>query len=461
MIFALPEEITLLMNRFRENGFLIYLVGGAVRDLILKRETENWDFTTNATPEQILQMFPDAFYNNTYGTVSLPVKITTGKQEKTIIFEITAFRKESGYSDFRHPQKVEWAKTVEEDLGRRDFTINAIAYDGEKLIDPFSGQEDIKNKLIRAVGDPDKRFGEDALRLLRAIRFASQLGFLIEEKTRASIEKNASLITKISWERIRDEFLKILASPHPAEGILFLRNTKLLFYILPELDACFSIPQKSPKRHHIYDVGTHLVMALKHCQSPDPITRFATLIHDIGKAKTFKKDEKTGLITFYNHEVVGKKLATTIAERFRLSNKQEEKLVRLVEYHQFTVSELQTDKAIRRFIRNVGKEYLDDIIALRFADRIGSGAKPDSWRFKLFRKRLIEVQKEPFKITDLKINGNDVMQVLGLKPGPKVGEVLKKIFEQVVEGKLKNERELLLQELKRIKTKENSSPQQS
>jgi tRNA nucleotidyltransferase/poly(A) polymerase len=460
-MFTLPKEVVTLMNHFKKNGFLIYLVGGAVRDLILKRETENWDFTTNATPEQIIQMFPDAFYNNTYGTVSLPVKITTGEQEKTITFEITPFRKESNYSDFRHPQKVEWAKTIEEDLARRDFTINAIAYDGEKLIDPFNGQEDIKNKLIRAVGDPDKRFSEDALRLLRAIRFASQLGLMIEEKTRNSIEKNASLITKISWERIRDEFLKILGSPHPSEGILFLRNTKLLFYILPELDVCFSIPQKSPKRHHIYDVGTHLVMSLKHCQSPDPITRFATLIHDIGKAKTFKKDEKNGLITFYNHEVVGKKLATAVAERFRLSNKQKEKLIRLVEYHQFTVSELQTDKAIRRFIRNVGKEYLDDIIALRFADRIGSGAKPDSWRFKLFRKRLIELQKEPFKITDLKINGHDVMQILGLKPEPKVGEVLKKIFEQVVDGKLKNDRELLLQELEKIKTQENALPHQS
>jgi tRNA nucleotidyltransferase/poly(A) polymerase len=460
-MFTLPKEIVALMNHFKKNGFLIYLVGGAVRDLILKRETENWDFTTNATPEQIIQMFPDALYNNTYGTVSLPVKITTGKQEKTITFEITPFRKESNYSDFRHPQKVEWAKTLEEDLARRDFTINAIAYDGEKIIDPFDGQEDIKNKLIRAVGDPNKRFSEDALRLLRAIRFASQLGLMIEEKTRNSIEKNASLITKISWERIRDEFLKILGSPHPSEGILFLRNTKLLFYILPELDVCFSIPQKSPKRHHIYDVGTHLVMSLKHCQSPDPITRFATLIHDIGKAKTFKKDEKNGLITFYNHEVVGKKLATAVAERFRLSNKQKEKLIRLVEYHQFTVSELQTDKAIRRFIRNVGKEYLDDIIALRFADRIGSGAKPDSWRFKLFRKRLIELQKEPFKITDLKINGHDVMQILGLKPEPKVGEVLKKIFEQVIDGKLKNDRELLLQELEKIKTQENASPHQS
>jgi tRNA nucleotidyltransferase/poly(A) polymerase len=461
MKFNLPDEVNWLINHFKKSGYFIYLVGGAVRDLILARPIENWDFTTNATPEEILKMFPDAFYNNIYGTVSIPIKLTTNNHSKKTIFEITPFRKESDYSDFRHPQKVEWAKTIEEDLARRDFTINAIAYDGEKLIDPFNGQEDIKNKLIRAVGDPDKRFSEDALRLLRAIRFASQLGLMIEEKTRNSIEKNASLITKISWERIRDEFLKILGSPHPSEGILFLRNTKLLFYILPELDVCFSIPQKSPKRHHIYDVGTHLVMSLNHCQSPDPITRFATLIHDIGKAKTFKKDEKNGLITFYNHEVVGKKLATAVAERFRLSNKQKEKLIRLVEYHQFTVSELQTDKAIRRFIRNVGKEYLDDIIALRFADRIGSGAKPDSWRFKLFRKRLIELQKEPFKITDLKINGHDVMQILGLKPEPKVGEVLKKIFEQVVDGKLKNDRELLLQELEKIKTQENALPHQS
>jgi len=449
-MFPLPNEVKNIFSVFKNNGFDIYLVGGAVRDFLLGKKPENFDFTTNATPEKIQSLFPNSFYHNVYGTVSIPVETQSFASLQKNIIEITPFRKEENYTDFRHPEKIAWAKTVEEDLGRRDFTINAIAYDGDKIIDPFGGEKDIKNQLIRCVGDPDKRFFEDALRLLRAIRFASQLGFLIEEKTRKAIEKNSQLITKISWERIRDEFLKILKSDHPAEGVLFLRNTGLLKYILPELDICFSIPQKSPKRHHIYDVGTHLVMSLKNCSSKDEITRFATLIHDIGKAKTFKKDEKTGLITFYNHEVVGKKLAEKIAERFKLSNEQKTKLVRLVAYHQFTVSETQTDKAIRRFIRQVGKEYLEDMIALRFADRVGSGAKKDSWRFKLFRQKLIEVQKEPFKITDLKINGNQVMKILKIKPGPKVGQVLKTLFDQVVEKKLENKEEVLLEAVKKM-----------
>jgi len=450
-MFPLPEAMKNIFSIFKKNGFEIYLVGGAVRDFLLGKNPKNFDFTTNATPKQIQSLFPNSFYNNTYGTVSIPVEMEGLSSLQKTIIEITPFRKEEDYTDFRHPEKIEWAKTLEEDLARRDFTINAIAYDGKKIIDPHYGQKDLKEKIIRCVGDPDKRFTEDALRLLRAIRFASQLGFLIEEKTRKAIEKNSQLITKISWERIRDEFLKILKSDHPAEGVLFLRNTGLLKYILPELDVCFFIPQKSPKRHHIYDVGTHLVMSLKHCPSKDEITRFATLIHDIGKAKTFKKDEKTGLITFYNHEVVGKKLAEKIAERFKLSSKQKEKLVRLVAYHQFTVSELQTDKAIRRFIRNVGKEYLLDMLDLRVADRLGSGAKATSWRLELFKKRLIEVQKEPFKITDLKVNGYDVMRILEIKPGPKVGEVLKYLFEKVVKKKLKNEREVLLKEIEKIK----------
>jgi len=450
-MFSLPEAIKNIFSIFKKNGFEIYLVGGAVRDFLLGKKPKNFDFTTNATPEKIQSLFPNSFYNNTYGTVSIPLEIEDLSSLQKTIVEITPFRKEEEYTDFRHPEKIEWAKTLEEDLARRDFTINAIAYDGKKIIDPYYGQKDLKEKIIRCVGDPDKRFTEDALRLLRAIRFASQLGFLIEEKTRKAIEKNSQLITKISWERIRDEFLKILKSDHPAEGVLFLRNTGLLKYILPELDVCFFIPQKSPKRHHIYDVGTHLVMSLKHCPSKDEITRFATLIHDIGKAKTFKKDEKTGLITFYNHEVVGKKLAEKIAERFKLSSKQKEKLVRLVAYHQFTVSELQTDKAIRRFIRNVGKEYLLDMLDLRVADRLGSGAKATSWRLELFKKRLIKVQKEPFKITDLKVNGYDVMMILEIKPGPKVGEVLKYLFEKVVKKKLKNEREVLLKEIEKLK----------
>ncbi len=443
-MLRLPQFVLNFLKNFQKSGYKIYLVGGAVRELLLNNAVDNWDFATDATPDEILKLYPDGFYNNQFGTVGISQEV----DGKKLIFEVTTFRREAEYKDFRHPGKLSWAKTVEEDLARRDFTINSLAYDGKKVIDIFAGQKHLKEKLIVAVGDPDKRFKEDALRLMRAIRFASELGFLIEDKTRVSIQKNANLITKISWERIRDEFLKILKSENPSEGILFLRNTGLLAFILPEVDICFLIPQKSPKRHHIYDVGTHLVMSLKACPTTDEITRFATLLHDIGKAETFRRDDKTGLITFYNHEVVGTKLAENIANRFKLSNKQKEKLVRLVQFHQFTVSEIQTDKAVRRFIRNVGSEYLNDIIDLRFADRVGSGARPTSWRFELFKKRLVEVQKEPFKVTDLKIDGNDVMKTLNLKPGPKVGAVLSSIFNDVEKGRLKNERETLLSHLR-------------
>ncbi|MBI1863513.1 CCA tRNA nucleotidyltransferase [Candidatus Microgenomates bacterium] len=441
-MITLPATITSFMDQFRKNGFQIYAVGGVVRDLVMGKvpptDGNDWDFTTNATPQEILNLFPQkAFYHNTYGTVTVP-------SDNNLLFEVTPFRAESAYDDSRHPSKIEWAATLEEDLSRRDFTVNAIAFDGTKIIDLFDGQKDIERKLIRTVGDPNKRFGEDALRLMRAVRFSSQLGFLLEDQTRDAIRNNAATITKISGERIRDELLKILASEHPAEGILFLRSTGLLEFILPELDVCFTVPQKSPKRHHIYDVGTHLVMSLKHTPATDPITRLAVLLHDVGKAKTFRKDEETGLITFYNHEVVGKHMMDKIADRLKLSNKQKEKLVRLVEHHQFTVSEIQTDKAVRRFIRNVGHEYLQDMLDLRTGDRIGGGATPTSWRLDLFKKRIAEVQKEPFKVTDLKINGQDVMNALGIPPGPQIGKILNDIFAKVENGDLKNDRESLL-----------------
>ncbi len=289
------------METFKKKGYEIYVVGGAVRNLLLNKEITNWDFTTSAAPEEIQKLYPESFYNNDYGTVTVT--------ENDELYEVTPFRREGDYNDHRHPRTVTWAKTLEEDLGRRDFTVNSMAHDGEKIIDPFDGRKDLGLKLIRCVGEPNKRFNEDALRLIRAVRFTSQLGFMIEENTRAAINRYSSLITKISWERIRDEFLKILGSGFPSEGIVFLKNLGLLSYILPEVDVCFMIPQKSPKRHHIYDVGTHLVQALKYCPSKDPITRFATLIHDVGKAETFRRDDKTGLITFYNHEVAGKNQA--------------------------------------------------------------------------------------------------------------------------------------------------------
>ncbi len=451
-MLKLPNFVEDFMSIFRKNKYQIYLVGGTVRDLLLEKNppAADWnfaDFATNATPDEILKLFPDSFYENKFGTVGIKVK----NNKQKYVFEVTTFRKESDYKDRRHPQKIEWAKTIEEDLARRDFTINALAYDGKKLIDLYDGQKHLKQKLIVAVGDPDKRFSEDALRLLRAVRFCAELGFLLEDKTRQSIRKNANLIKKISGERIRDEFSKILLSENPAEGILFMRSAGLLEMLFPEIDECFQIPQKSPKRHHIFDVGTHLVMSLKYCPSKNVITRFAALLHDVGKAKTFRKDEKTGLITFYNHEVAGAKIAGDIADRLRLSKKDKHKLVILVRMHQFTVSELQTDKAVRRFIRQVGKEYLQDILDVRTGDRIGSGATPTSWRLDLFKKRIEEVQKEPFKVSDLKIDGNDVMKVLKIKPGPKVGEILNKLFNEVIDGKLKNERDELLKKIKSLK----------
>ncbi len=443
-MIRVPAHVKSFMQSFKKVGFQIFVVGGAVRDQLVGRSTENWDFTTSATPEEIVKLFPDSFYNNQFGTVGVKVY-------NDLIFEVTTFRKEGAYGDLRHPDSIEWASSVEEDLARRDFTINAIAYDGEKIVDPHGGQEDLKKKLIRAVGDPDKRFGEDALRMMRAVRLASELGCTIEEETREAIRRNAHLIVKISWERIRDEFLRILASDFPAEGVLFLRSAGLLEFILPEVSECFGVPQKSPKRHHIYDVGTHLVMSLKHCPSKDMITRFATLLHDVGKAATFRKDEKTQLITFYNHEVAGAKIGAKIADRFRLSKKDKHKLVTLVRQHQFSVDEHQTDKAIRRFIKNVTHEYLQDMLDLRVGDRIGGTATPTSWRLELFKKRIEEVQKQPFKVTDLKINGQDVMKALGIKPGPMVGEALNKIFAQVEDGKVKNTREALLKKLQEMK----------
>ncbi len=439
----LPQYIEHFMQTFRENGYLIYAVGGPVRDQLLQRPVYNWDFTTNATPEQMLKLFPDAFCNNDFGTVSI---IIQDKDEK-ILTEVTPFRNESSYSDNRHPDKIEWAQTLEEDVKRRDFTINALATDGKEIIDYVNGLEDMEKKVVRAVGDANKRFEEDALRLMRAIRFATQLEFMIEEETKAAIEKNSGRITNISWERIRDEFLKILASDHPAEGVLFLKQTGLLKHILPEVEACFGIEQKSPGRHHVFDVGTHLIEALRGCPSGDPITRFATLLHDIGKAGTYAKDPETGTITFYNHEMVGAQQTEAIADRFRLSKKDKAKLVTLVRYHMFPVSENQTDSALRRFIRTIGVDNLNEMLALRTGDRIGGGATPTSWRTELFKKRLIEVQKKPFTVADLKISGHDVMKELNVKPGPEVGKILNDLFEKVVEKNLPNDRDVLLQSL--------------
>ncbi len=446
MQINLPESVREILEKFRKEGYEIYIVGGAVRDILMGRATNDWDFTTNATPDEILKIIPGGLYNNQFGTV-----FTDNPDDKNRPHEITTFRTEEGYEDFRHPTKIVWGKKLEDDLSRRDFTINSMALQisNFKIIDPFGGQKDIENKLIRAVRDPNERFSEDALRMMRAVRIAAELGFTIEEKTFEAIKKNAPLINKIAKERVKEELFKLLASPNPYEGMLLFKNSGLMQEIIPELEKCFGVEQKSPGRHHIYDVGNHLLMSLKFCKSSDPVTRFATLIHDIGKPQTYKK-LSTGVITFYNHEMVSTRIAENLSDRLRLSKKESEKLATLVRWHQFTVDERQTDSAIRRFLKNVGLENVPDMLTLRIADRLGGGARETSWRLEEFKKRLVEVQKQPFSIKDLKINGNDVMKILNLKPSPKVGEILEKLFKEVEEKKIENKKELLLQFLRKF-----------
>jgi tRNA nucleotidyltransferase (CCA-adding enzyme) len=443
MDFKVPTDVQNIIDKFKESNYQCYLVGGAVRDLLLKRDAKDFDLTTDATPEEILKILPNGFYNNKFGTV--------GVDSDLGVIEITTMRKEGDYRDHRRPLEVSWTNIIEEDLGRRDFTINAMALDlkaGGDLVDPFSGKKDLEKKLIMAVGDPAKRFQEDALRLIRAIRIATQLNFGLEEKTLKAIKNNAQLISEISYERIKDEFLKLLSSDSPYEGVLMLREAGILQIILPELEKCFGIIQEGPKHDRVYDIGEHCLNSLKYCPSPNPLVRFATLIHDIGKAKT-KGVQEDGNVTFYGHDIEGGRVAFAIAQRFKLSKKDTEKLTKLIRWHMFSVNENQTDSAIRRFIKNIGLENIDDMMALRIGDRLGGGTEKDiSWRMKVFRERIDEVLKKPFSITDLKVNGKDVMEVLNIKPGPKVGEILNKLFQEALEDASKNNRVYLLEKIK-------------
>lgn len=463
MFDNVPSEIRALITMFQHAGYEIFLVGGCVRNLLLNRPITDWDLTTNATPDQMLNLFPDAYYNNIYGTVS--IKTQTTELEHKGVVEVTTYRTEQGYSDKRRPDSVTWGKTISEDLERRDFTINAIAVKlsiegsqiSSEIIDPYNGRQDLQNKLIRAVGEPHLRFEEDALRLMRAIRFASQLGFSIEEATLSAIDQSSNLLTHVAAERIHDELIKIMASEFPYEGILLLRNTNLLVHILPELLEGIGLSQARPGRHHTEDVFTHNVLSLKYCPSQDPIVRFATLIHDIGKPRVAGHDEN-GHVTFYNHEVMGARVAYEICERLRFSKKDRQKIVTLIRWHMFTVDEFITDSAIRRFIRRTGVENVKDMIDLRIGDRLGGGTQTaESWRLKLFKKRLEEqLAPAPFSIIDLAIDGNDIMQELHLQPSRKIGELLQKLFVEVDEDMTKNTKEFLLKRLHEINAQDSA-----
>jgi len=433
----IPKYLQKIIDDIKASGYEAYIVGGSVRDILMNQEPKDWDITTNALPEQILKIFADARYENIFGTVLLPIRALAkgdelkGKLEDVI--EITTYRSEQGYSDRRHPDTIRFETELDKDLERRDFTINALALDPSnknEVIDLFGGQKDIKAKIIRAVGEPTDRFKEDALRMLRAVRFSSQLGFELEPKTQRAITKLAGSLKFVSKERIRDELVKILASERAYEGIMLLHECKLLQYILPELEAGIGVNQD---RHHIYPVFKHNVLSLKYCPSKEWPVRLAALLHDVAKPKTRKIINN--IATFYNHEYVGARMVDKIMLRLKFSGADQTRVVNLVKNHMFyyNVGEV-TAASVRRLIVKVGKENLKDLIDLRIADRLGSGT-PKAMPYKLrhLQYMMEKVQNDPISVKMLKINGNDLISVLHITPGPKIGAILDVLLSEVIE----------------------------
>ena len=441
MKFNIPKEVIEISQKLEKAGFEAYLVGGCVRDLILEREPKDWDVATNAKPEEIQNIFPDSVYENKFGTVGVK---TESENPKLKVIEVTTYRIEGKYTDKRHPDEIKFAKTIEEDLSRRDFTINALAMNvsAKEIIDPFNGQKDLENKVIQAVGDPETRFSEDALRLMRAVRFAAELGFEIEEKTFAAIKKQGELLEMIAKERVRDEFEKLVMAKDATNGIELLENTGLLKYIIPELRGGIDVKQN---RHHIYTVWEHSLKTFDYSVKKNYSleVRLASLFHDIAKPKTKRGEGPDS--TFYGHEVVSAKIAVKILDRLRFPKSLIEKVSHLVRYHMFyyNVGDV-TEAGVRRFLARVGPENVDDLIKVREADRIGSGvpkAVPYKLRHLLFM--IDKVKKDPILPKMLKLNGNELMELLNIKPGPKVGFVLNILLEEVLDDPKRNEKEYL------------------
>ncbi|HHD92168.1 MAG TPA: HDIG domain-containing protein [Candidatus Portnoybacteria bacterium] len=449
---SIPLEILRILAQLKKNGWDGFLVGGCVRDSLIGREPKDWDITTKAKPEEIQKIFPDSFYDNQFGTVGI-------KTEKNGVVEITTFRAEGKYTDQRHPDEISWAKTLKEDLARRDFTINALAIEIQnldnldleknadkelkiekiKIVDLFGGQDDLKKRIIRAVGNPVKRFSEDALRMMRAIRLAIELNFKIDENTLEAIQKNSSLIKNIAQERIRDELVKILITPRAADGIDLLRRTSLLKFIIPELLLGYHVSQNL---HHIYDVYTHNLKALEAATKKNYSLeiRLAALLHDIGKPKV--KNGKGKNATFYNHQIVGAKMAWAILRRLKFSREITDKVVLLIRNHMFVYDVDQVKAAgVRRVVKKVGLENIQGLINLRICDRLGSGC-PKAMPYKLrhFQYMVEKVSRDAISAKMLKINGEDIIRELKISPGPKIGSILDLLLAEVIYDPRKNKR---------------------
>lgn len=455
--FRLPDDVSRVTSLLNKEGYEAYLVGGCVRDLLMGRTPKDWDVTTNATPDQIISIFPNSFYENKFGTVGIVRDDSDDKtsvsDETTKVIEVTPYRLESEYSDHRHPDKVSFTRNIEEDLKRRDFTMNSLAYDPIKseLVDLFGGIADMTKKTIKTVGNPEDRFNEDGLRIIRAIRFHVELGFIIDGETEKAIMTKGDILAQVSRERIRDELIKIIMSDHPMDGFLIMQKLHILKYIVPKLEEAIGVEQNQA---HAFDVWTHLLKSLQHAADKKyPLhVRLAALFHDISKPECRRWNNEAKQWTFYGHEVVGSRVTEEILDDLRFSRETIEKVIRLVRWHMFfSDTESITHSAVRRMVANVGKENVWDLINVRLCDRIGTGRpKENPYRLRKYQAMIEEVMEDPVSLSMLKINGQKIMEVTQMQPGPNVGNILHALFDEVIEDPLKNNEEYLINRAKEL-----------
>ena len=447
----IPSLITEITDVLAKRGFASYLVGGSVRALLMKKKPKDWDITTDATPEQIAESFPKTFYENTFGTVTVVNELAEDESLRHV--EITPFRQETKYSDKRHPDQVIFTKDLKSDLARRDFTINAIAYDParKEIIDPYGGQKDIKDKIVRAVGQPAERLAEDPLRIMRGVRLGVELGFTINIETMEAMVKTSPDLKFIAQERIRDEFCRILNTKDLMPGIVILQKIGALKQFLPELEEGIGVKQNGD---HIYEVWEHTLRVAQHAADRDwPLhVRLSALFHDIGKPRTRKWSDEKKDWTFYGHDVVGAKMARKLMERMRFTRNITETVEKLVRNHMF-FSDIDkiTLSAVRRIIRNVGRENIWDLMKVRNCDRIGMGRPKESpYRLRKYESMIEEALRDPTSVKMLKIKGEDVLRETGLSPGPKIGYILHALLEEVLDHPELNTEETLIARAKEL-----------
>jgi tRNA nucleotidyltransferase/poly(A) polymerase len=428
-----PTAVAGLLETLTLAGHAAYVVGGCLRDALLEREPADWDLTTDARPDRIQALFPRSIYENRFGTVVV--------RHEHAQYEITAFRRDVSYSDHRHPDSIEFGHSIEEDLARRDFTVNAMAWGARPseepgYVDPYGGRDDLERRVLRAVGNPDRRFHEDALRMVRAVRLAASLDFTVDPETLASVGRNADLAAHLSGERIMAELMKLLAAPEPSVGLRLMKQTGLLRVIFPELDRQAGIPQNKVSGEDLWDHTLRSVDAAPN----RPLVRLASLLHDVGKPDTLADGH------FQGHEVVGADLTRRILSRLHSPRDLQERAAHLVANHMFSYQSDWSDAAVRRFIRRVGPGSVEDLLALREADNQGSGLPAEAGLLPELDRRLkAELETRPvLGRQQLAIDGNDLQAELGLAPGPGMGRILDELTERVISEPALNDRGILL-----------------